>query len=33
VVPFSDKTRGHGSHTVAALWKDQLIKLLQDSAK
>lgn len=33
VIPFSDKTRGHGSHTVAALWKDQLIKLLQDSAK
>ena len=31
MIPFSDKTRGHGSHTVAALWKDELIKLLQDS--
>src|SRR3954470_11997100 len=25
VIPLSDKTRGHGSHTVAALWKDQLM--------
>ncbi|PYI82857.1 MAG: hypothetical protein DMF09_13430, partial [Verrucomicrobia bacterium] len=22
VIPFSDKTRGHGSHTIAALWKN-----------
>ncbi|MGE5144453.1 MAG: alpha/beta fold hydrolase [Acidobacteriota bacterium] len=29
VIPCSDKTRGHGSHTVAALWKDQLIELLK----
>ena len=33
VIPFSDKTRGHGSHTVAALWKDQLSALLQETAK
>jgi homoserine O-acetyltransferase/O-succinyltransferase len=33
VIPVSDKTRGHGSHTVAALWKDQLEKLLAESAK
>jgi homoserine O-acetyltransferase len=33
VIPLSDKTRGHGSHTVAALWKDKLIKLLQESEK
>ena len=33
VIPFSDKTRGHGSHTVAALWKDELVKLLKESAK
>ncbi|MEO5717082.1 MAG: hypothetical protein ABIR29_00745, partial [Chthoniobacterales bacterium] len=32
VIPLSDKTRGHGSHTIAALWKDQLIELLQRSA-
>jgi homoserine O-acetyltransferase/O-succinyltransferase len=31
VIPFSDKTRGHGSHTVAALWKDQLVKLLKET--
>ncbi|MFL6513966.1 MAG: alpha/beta fold hydrolase [Chthoniobacterales bacterium] len=33
VLPFSDETRGHGSHTVAALWKDELSRLLNDSAK
>lgn len=31
VIPLSDKTRGHGSHTLAALWKDQLLGLLQES--
>ncbi|MBX6324432.1 MAG: alpha/beta fold hydrolase [Chthoniobacterales bacterium] len=31
VIPFSDKTRGHGSHTLAALWKDQLANLLRQS--
>jgi homoserine O-acetyltransferase len=33
VIPLSDKTRGHGSHTVAALWKDELIKLLDESKR
>ncbi|HEY3662700.1 MAG TPA: alpha/beta fold hydrolase [Chthoniobacterales bacterium] len=33
VIPLSDKTRGHGSHTVAALWKDQLVDLLKRSAQ
>jgi homoserine O-acetyltransferase/O-succinyltransferase len=33
VIPLSDKTRGHGSHTVAALWKDQLVELLKRSAR
>ncbi len=33
VNPFSDKTRGHGSHTVAALWKDQLAELLNETEK
>ena len=33
VVPFSDKTRGHGSHTLAALWKDQLADLLKETEK
>lgn len=31
VIPLSDKTRGHGSHTLAALWKDELVKLLNES--
>jgi homoserine O-acetyltransferase len=31
VIPLSDKTRGHGSHTVASLWKTELVKLLQES--
>jgi homoserine O-acetyltransferase len=33
IVPLSDKTRGHGSHTVGALWKDQLSILLKESQK
>jgi homoserine O-acetyltransferase/O-succinyltransferase len=33
VIPMSDKTRGHGSHTIASLWKDQLVKLLDESKK
>ena len=31
VIPMSDKTRGHGSHTIASLWKDELAKLLKES--
>jgi homoserine O-acetyltransferase len=31
VIPTSDKTRGHGSHTMAALWKDQLLELLKEA--
>jgi homoserine O-acetyltransferase len=33
VIPLSDKTRGHGSHTLAALWKDELVKLLAQSGQ
>jgi homoserine O-acetyltransferase/O-succinyltransferase len=33
VIPLSDKTRGHGSHTLAALWKDQLAELLKETEK
>jgi homoserine O-acetyltransferase/O-succinyltransferase len=33
VIPLSDKTRGHGSHTVAALWKDEFLKLLKETGK
>jgi len=31
VLPLSEKTRGHGSHTNAALWKDELVDLLKRS--
>jgi homoserine O-acetyltransferase len=31
VVPRSDKTRGHGTHTLAEIWKDYLAELLRDS--
>jgi homoserine O-acetyltransferase/O-succinyltransferase len=33
VIPFSDRTRGHGSHTVAALWKDDLAELLKSTER
>jgi len=33
VIPLSDKTRGHGSHTIAALWKDHLVGLLKETEK
>ena len=33
VIPYSDKTRGHGSHTIAALWKGELEALLKQSAR
>ena len=31
VIPISNATRGHGSHTWAALWKDHLVELLKES--
>ena len=33
VIPLSDKTRGHGSHTIAALWTGELEALLKQSEK
>jgi len=33
VLPLGDRTRGHGSHTLAILWRDELLKLLADSAR
>jgi homoserine O-acetyltransferase len=32
VLPTNAQTRGHGTHTLAAVWKDQLERLLRDSA-
>ena len=31
IIPLSDQTRGHGSHTIATLWKAQLEDLLRNS--
>jgi len=33
VIPLSDATVGHGSHTKAVLWKADLVKLLEESVK
>jgi homoserine O-acetyltransferase len=33
LVPISDATRGHGTHTQAAVWKDYLIQFLQETEK
>jgi homoserine O-acetyltransferase len=33
MIPLSDKTAGHGTHTLAAVWKDYLVELLKLSAK
>jgi homoserine O-acetyltransferase/O-succinyltransferase len=33
LIPISDATRGHGTHTVAAVWKDYLIAFLQETEK
>jgi homoserine O-acetyltransferase len=32
LIPASDRTRGHGTHTWAALWKSELVALLQGAA-
>jgi homoserine O-acetyltransferase/O-succinyltransferase len=32
LIPASDQTHGHGTHTWAAVWKDHLAALLQESA-
>jgi homoserine O-acetyltransferase len=33
VIPRSDKTRGHGTHTLAAVWKEHLEGLLKESER
>lgn len=33
LIPASEQTHGHGSHTWAVLWKQQLVELLAKSAK
>ena len=31
LIPISDQTRGHGTHTVAAVWKDYLAEFLKQT--
>ena len=31
LLPITDQTRGHGTHTIAAVWKDYLAQLLKES--
>jgi len=31
LLPITDDTRGHGTHTVAKIWKDYLVELLKES--
>lgn len=33
VVPMSEKTRGHGTHTMAAIWKDHLVEFLKQTER
>jgi homoserine O-acetyltransferase/O-succinyltransferase len=33
VIPLSDQTNGHGTHTLAAVWKEHLAQLLKESAR
>jgi homoserine O-acetyltransferase/O-succinyltransferase len=33
LIPQSEKTRGHGTHTLAAVWKEHLAELLQASGR
>jgi homoserine O-acetyltransferase/O-succinyltransferase len=33
MIPLGDRTAGHGTHTIAAVWKSYLIELLQASEK
>lgn len=33
VLPLSDRTAGHGTHTMAALWKEHLVALLAQTEK
>jgi len=32
LIPVSDETRGHGTHTRAVVWKQHLAELLEKSA-
>ena len=33
LIPISDRTRGHGTHSIAAIWKQHLIDLLKEAER
>ena len=33
LLPITDQTRGHGTHTIAAIWQGYLKELLEKTAK
>jgi homoserine O-acetyltransferase/O-succinyltransferase len=33
VIPLSDRTAGHGTHTLAAVWKQHLVELLRQTER
>ena len=33
MIPLSERTAGHGTHTLAAVWKNYLVELLKASEK
>lgn len=33
MIPLSDRTAGHGTHTLAAVWMEHLVQLLKESAR
>jgi homoserine O-acetyltransferase len=33
IIPLSEKTAGHGTHTLAAVWKSYLEELLKISSR
>ena len=30
LIPTSDRTRGHGTHSLPAIWKSHLVELLKE---
>jgi homoserine O-acetyltransferase len=33
MLPLSDRTAGHGTHTLAAVWKQYLVELLDQTTR
>ena len=33
LIPISDQTHGHGTHTYAAVWQNYMAELLKETAK